>query len=269
MMTMTRRLAINTPLMNVMIAAVEKASYRLRRDFGEVERLQVSQKGPGDFVTVADTRTEKALFEELKKARSKFGFLMEESGEVKGEDTNNRWVIDPIDGTTNFLHGIPHFCISVALQRQHEILAGVIYDPIKNELFYAEKGQGAFMNDIRLRVSGRRKLEDSLLGVGGASIKRDTNEYYTYHQRVSPYVASMRQSGSAALDLAYVAAGRFDAFFDTHLHPWDMAAGIILIREAGGDVIDFKDNDTMMTTGSIIAANHDLCVALKKILLNP
>lgn len=263
-----RRYAINTPLMNVMIGAVEKASQRLPRDFGEVERLQVKEKGPGDFVTVADHRTEKVLFEELKKARSRFGFLMEESGEVKGEDSNNRWVIDPIDGTNNFLHGIPHFCISVGLQRQHEVIGAVIFDPIKNEMFYAEKGQGAFMNDQRIRVSGRTKLQNCLIGVGGASMRQNREDYYKLHQTISPQVACMRQSGSAALDLAYVAAGRYDGFYDMNLRPWDLAAGILLIREAGGQVTDMKGGDDMMTNGGILAANVDLHSSLKKLLLN-
>ena len=264
-----QHLAIHTPLMNVMISAVEKASYRLRRDFGEIEKLQVSQKGPGDFVSVADKRTEKTLYDALKKARPKFGFLMEESGEVKGEDTNHRWVIDPLDGTNNFLHGIPHFCISIALQRQHEILAGVTYDLIKSELFYAEKGQGAFMNNQRLRISARKKLDQSLIGTGGASIKRNSQEYYDQHQKISPHVACMRQTGSAALDLAYVAAGRFDGFFDAHLKPWDLAAGIVLIKEAGGYVTDYEAQDHMMTKGEILAATVALYDPLKKLLLKP
>ena len=262
------RLAIRTPLMNVMSMAVEKAAHRLRRDFGEIENLQVSKKGPGDFVSSADKRTEKILFEELKAARSKFGFLMEESGEIKGEDTNNRWVIDPLDGTNNFLHGIPHFCISVALQRQHEILAGIIYDPIKDELFYAEKGQGAFMNDRRLRVSGRTRLEDSLVVSGGASIKRHHPRYFEQLQAVAPHVGCMRQTGSAALDLAYVAAGRVDAFYEQSLKAWDLAAGIILVKEAGGQVCDFADSDEMVSKGEIIATNFELHHPFKKLLLN-
>ena len=262
-----RRIAIHTPLINVMVKAVDKAASRLRRDFGEVERLQVTKKGPGDFVTAADKRTEKILFEELKKARSKLGFLMEESGEVKGEDSNNRWVIDPIDGTSNFLHGLPHFCISVALQRQHEILAGVIYDPIKDELFYGEKGHGAFVNHMRLRVSGRKKLEESMVSTGGASIKRHGDQYFRQYQHISSQVASTRLTGSAALDLAYVAAGRFDGFYETHLKPWDMAAGIVLIKEAGGCVCDFDDRDEMLKKGQIIGSNFELFDPLKKLLL--
>jgi len=262
------RLAIRTPLMNVMAKAVEKAARRLRRDFGEVENLQVSKKGPGDFVSSADKRTEDILFRELREARPKFGFLMEESGEVKGEDTNNRWIIDPLDGTSNFLHGIPHFCISVALQRQHEVIAGIIFDPIKGELFYAEKGEGAFINDHRLRVSGRNKLDHALIGSGGASLKRGKDEEYFEQLRcVSSHVGCMRQSGSAALDLAYVAAGRFDAFYDKHLFAWDLAAGIIIIQEAGGQVCDFEGKDNMVDKGEIIATNMELQFPFKKLLL--
>ena len=261
------RLVIRTPTMNVMVKAVEKASRRLRRDFGEVENLQVSRKGPGDFVSSADKRTEKILFEELKAARPKFGFLMEEGGEVKGEDTNHRWVIDPLDGTNNFLHGIPHFCISVGLQRQHEVIAAVIYDPIKDEMFYAEKGEGAYMNDRKLRVSGRDKLEDSLIGNGGASIKRDSDQYFDQLKTISSHVGCMRQSGSAALDLAYVAAGRFDGFYEAHLCAWDLAAGILMVKEAGGYVCDFDNDDRMIDKGQIIATNMELFEPVKKLLL--
>lgn len=263
-----RRIAIHTPLINVMVKAVDKAAHQLCRDFGEVERLQVSKKGPGDFVSTADKRTEKILFTELKKARSRFGFLMEESGEVKGEDTNNRWVIDPLDGTNNFLHGLPHFCISVALQRQHEILAGVVYDPIKDELFYAEKGQGAFMNDTRLRVSGRKKLEDCLITTGGASIKRHSEDYFRQLKELSSHVACTRLTGSAALDLAYVASGRSDGFYEKHLQPWDLAAGIVLIQEAGGCMTDFNSKDEMINNGQIIASNFEIFEPFKKLLLN-
>lgn len=263
-----RRLVIKTPLMNVMVSAVEKAAHKLRRDFYEVERLQVSQKGPGDFVSIADKRTEETLFQELKKARPKFGFLMEESGEVKGEDTNHRWVIDPLDGTSNFLHGIPHFCISVGLQRQHEVIAGIIFDPIKDEMFYAEKGEGAFVNDMRLRVSGRNRLDQALIGTGGPSIKRSTDEYYTRLKAVAPHMACIRQSGSAALDLAYVAAGRFDGYYETSLKTWDIAAGIVIVKEAGGYVSDFSNKDEMLNTGEIIASNAALHDPLKKLLLN-
>lgn len=264
-----RHISLRTPLMNVMVHAVEKASQRLRRDFCEVERLQVSQKGPGDFVSVADKRTEKILFEELSKARPKFGFLMEESGEVKGEDTNHRWVIDPLDGTSNFLHGVPHFCISVALQRQHEIIAGVIFDPIKDEMFYAEKGSEAFLNETRLRVSGRRKLEHCLIATGGPSIKRTDPRYFDQLKTLSPHVACMRQTGSAALDLAYVAAGRFDGFYETHLNPWDMAAGIVLIKEAGGYVGDFSGRDAMMSRGDIVATTFILQKPLQNLFSIP
>ena len=205
-----------------MIKAAEKASKVLIRDFGEVEKLQVSIKGPSNFVTNADKKAEKIIIEELSKSRKKFSILSEEIGEIKNSDINNVWIIDPIDGTTNFLHGVPHFAISIALKSNNEIISGLIFDPIKNEMFYAEKNNGAYFNNKRMKVSKKKILEECLFATGGKKeIKSDLNT---------------RKSGSAALDIAYVAAGRYDGYFQNHLNLWDIAAGIIMIKEAGGKI---------------------------------
>ena len=208
--------------LNIMIKAAEKASKVLIRDFGEVEKLQVSVKGPSDFVTNADKKAEKIIIEELSKSRKKFSILSEEIGEIKNSDINNVWIIDPIDGTTNFLHGVPHFAISIALKSNNEIISGLIFDPIKNEMFYAEKNNGTYFNNQRVRVSKKKILEECLFATGGKKeIKSDLNT---------------RKFGSAALDMAYVAAGRYDGYFQNHLHLWDIAAGIIIVKEAGGKI---------------------------------
>ena len=208
--------------LNIMIKAAEKASKVLIRDFGEVEKLQVSVKGPSDFVTNADKKAEKIIIEELSKSRKKFSILSEETGEIKNSDINNVWIIDPIDGTINFLHGVPHFAISIALKSNNEIISGLIFDPIKNEMFYAEKNNGAYFNNKRMKVSRKKILEECLFATGGKKeIKSDLNT---------------RKSGSAALDIAYVAAGRYDGYFQNHLNLWDIAAGIIIVKEAGGKI---------------------------------
>ena len=208
--------------LNIMIKAAEKASKVLIRDFGEVENLQVSAKGPSDFVTNADKKAEKIIIEELSKSRKKFSILSEETGEIKNSDINNVWIIDPIDGTTNFLHGVPHFAISIALKSNNEIISGLIFDPIKNEMFFAEKNNGAYLNNKRMKVSRKKILEECLFATGGKKeIKSDLNT---------------RKSGSAALDIAYVAAGRYDGYFQNHLNLWDIAAGIIMVKEAGGKI---------------------------------
>ena len=208
--------------LNIMIKAAEKASRVLIRDFGEVEKLQVSVKGPSDFVTNADKKAEKIIIEELSKSRKKFSILSEETGEIKNSDINNVWIIDPIDGTTNFLHGVPHFAISIALKSNNEIISGLIFDPIKNEMFFAEKNSGAYLNNKRIKVSRKKILEECLFATGGKKeIKSDLNT---------------RKSGSAALDIAYVAAGRYDGYFQNHLNLWDIAAGIIIVKEAGGKI---------------------------------
>ena len=208
--------------LNIMIKAAEKASKVLIRDFGEVEKLQVSIKGPSNFVTNADKKAEKIIIEELSKSRKKFSILSEETGEIKNSDINNVWIIDPIDGTTNFLHGVPHFAISIALKSNNEIISGLIFDPIKNEMFYAEKNNGAYFNNKRMKVSKKKILEECLFATGGKKeIKSDLNT---------------RKSGSAALDIAYVAGGRYDGYFQNHLNLWDIAAGIIIVKEAGGKI---------------------------------
>ncbi|MCK5518409.1 MAG: inositol monophosphatase [Alphaproteobacteria bacterium] len=240
--------------LNVMIEAIEKAGRALTRDFGEVEQLQVSRKGPGDFVSAADFKSEKILREELLKARPSYGFLFEESGEFKGEDKNFRWIIDPLDGTTNFLHGLPHWSISIALEKNGEIVAAVTNDPIKHELFFAEKGGGAFINSKRLRVSGRISEEDCLMSFG----TEKTKEFFSDLGATAPSVGGMRRMGSACLDLAYVAAGRFDVFWCRGLHPWDTAAGSLLIKEAGGFITDMDGGKNYIYGRSILAANQSL-----------
>ena len=257
-------------IVTIMIQAARKASVRLKRDYGEVEHLQVSMKGPGDFVTVADIRTEKILMEELSRARPNFGFLMEESGTAKGSDPDYRWIIDPIDGTTNFLHGIAHFAICIALEECGQIIAGIIFDPINEQLFWAERGQGAFLNDRRIRVSARSNISDSLFATGipfkGRGTKQEHEVFLKELGEVMSVSAGMRRFGSAALDLAYVAAGRFDGFWESGLQPWDVAAGILVVREAGGMVSDLFGQDKIMETGTIIAANPSLHKALQDVL---
>jgi myo-inositol-1(or 4)-monophosphatase len=242
-----------------MVAAARKAARGLQRDFGEVENLQVSLKGPANFVTAADRKAEKTIFEELSKARPGYGFLMEEGGVVEGADKSHRWIVDPLDGTTNFLHGIPHFSISIALERDGQLVAGLVYNPISDEMFIAEKGQGAFLNDRRLRVAARRDLAQAVVATGIPHIGRpDHARFGAELGIVMNEVAGVRRMGSAALDLAYVAAGRFDAYWEAALAPWDMAAGIVLVREAGGFVADLKGGDTMLDSGGIVAGNDML-----------
>ena len=230
--------------LNIMIKASEKASKILIRDFGEIEKLQVSKKGPADFVTNADVKVEKIIIEELQKAKPKYSVLSEESGVENNKDKNNTWIIDPIDGTVNFLHGIPHFAISIALKTGNEIVSGLIYDPIKDEMFFAEKNNGSFQNNQRIRVSSKIDIDDCLFVTGG-KIDKDYNFSY-------------RKSGCAALDLAYVASGRYDGCFQNNLSLWDVAAGIILIKEAGGIINDIdlnkKENIKIIASSSNISA---------------
>jgi len=249
-----------SPLLTVMVAAVRKAGRGLARDFGEIENLQVSRKGPGDFVSAADHKAEQVLFEELSKGRPGYGFLMEERGVVDGTDRTHRWIVDPLDGTANFLHGFAHFSISVALERERELVAGVVYDVVKNEMFTAEKGRGAFCNDKRLRVAARTKLSDALVVTGLAQKSRIGEGRaiaFAEMDRVVAAAGDVRRLGSAALDLAYVAAGRFDAYWERHLAPWDVAAGAVLVREAGGHARELDGAD-FMETGSIVAGNDKL-----------
>ena len=260
-------MATRSAIINVMARAVEKAAKGLVRDFGEVEQLQVSRKGPADFVSNADLRAEKLLREELQKARPDFGFLMEEGGESKGKDAGARWIVDPLDGTTNFLHGVPHWSISVALEREGEIVAGMIYEPLRDEMFWAEKGGGAFNNQQRLRVSGRRRLEDALVATGIPFKGRPGHKVFLAQQEaVMAEVAGIRRHGSAALDLAYVAAGRFDGYWESGLAPWDCAAGILLINEAGGFVSEIGGGRDPLYGGSILAANDQMHLQLGKVL---
>lgn len=261
-----------SPTLNVMASAVRKASRVIRRDFGELENLQVSVKGPGDFVTQSDLATEKILRGELEKARPGYGFVMEEQGRIEGADKDHWWHIDPIDGTTNFIHGIPHVAISVGLERDGVLLAGVVYNPVREEMFLAERGKGAFFNDRRMRVSGRAHLKDAVIGTGVPVANwPDQPEFLAQLQAVMPEVAGIRRFGSAALDLAYVAAGRFDGFFERHLASWDVAAGIVLVREAGGQVTDMGggpgvlENDKAKNKG-IVAGNQDIHAKLLKVL---
>lgn len=260
---MTQRSA----LLNVMTAAATKAARGLVRDFGEIENLQVSRKGTGDFVTAADERAEEVIVRELSKARPRYGFLLEEGGAIEGTDTSNRWVVDPLDGTTNLIHGIPHFSVSIALERDGDPVAGVIYEPVSDQMFWAEKGNGAYLNGHRIRVSARRELEDSLFATGIPFAGKEDHALFLGQLKAVMAVSSgVRRFGSAALDLAYVAAGRYEGFWEIGLHPWDMAAGIVLVREAGGFVTDIAGGAEMMATGGIIAGNDHLHRALVKIL---
>jgi len=263
-------MASRSAVINVMVRAAQKAARRLKRDFGEVEHLQVSVKGPGDFVSNADLQAEQTLREELLKARPDFGFVLEEGGIHEGSDPDHRWHVDPLDGTTNFLHSIPHFAISIGLERAGEIIAGVVYDPIKEELFWAEKGIGCYLNDRRLRVSARRKLGESVVATGLTPRNRakdsERKEFVAQIDRVVEATAGLRRFGSAALDLAYVAAGRFDAFWENQLASWDIAAGICLVREAGGFVTEIDGGPNLLKTGSTLACNVHLYPSFKKLL---
>jgi myo-inositol-1(or 4)-monophosphatase len=251
--------AARSPLINVMVNAAYKAAKGLIRDFGEVEQLQVSKKGPADFVSQADLRSEQILKRELSKGRPDYGFLMEEAGGAAGKDSSNRWIVDPLDGTLNFLHGIPHFAISIGVERDGEPFAGVIYNPISNELYWAEKGQGAHLNERRLRVSARRKMEESLIGTGAPFLGHgDHGRFVRQAEVVIAKTAGLRRLGAAALDLAYVASGRLDGFWEEPLNPWDICAGIVLVREAGGYVTEISGGGGMMTSGSVLAANDQL-----------
>jgi myo-inositol-1(or 4)-monophosphatase len=262
-------MAARSPLINVMARAAEKAGKALLRDFGEVEQLQVSRKGPADFVSTADKKAESIVRAELQKVRPEFGLLMEESGAIPGRDPSARFIVDPLDGTSNFLHGIPHWSVSIGLERDGEMVAGVIYEPIKDELFWAEKGAGAFLNHTRLRVSARRALPDSLIATGiPFKGHGDGPIFVSQLQAVAPEVAGIRRFGSAALDLAYVAAGRFDAYWEMDIKPWDVAAGIVLVTEAGGIVSGLSQAKPASTGDSILAGNAHLHGPLLTLLRN-
>ncbi|WP_027841006.1 inositol monophosphatase family protein [Pyruvatibacter mobilis] len=258
---------LNSPVINVMVTAARKAARKLARDFGEVENLQVSRKGPGDFVSAADLRAEKIIFEELSKARPGYGFLMEESGAVEGPDKTHRWIIDPLDGTTNFLHGIPHFAISIALERDGQLVNGVIYNPVTDDLFVTEKGNGAYLNDRRLRVAARTRLDEAVFATGIPFKGLDWHAKFTREiDHIMPQVAGIRRFGAASLDLAWVAAGRFDGYWEHGLQPWDIAAGVLMVKEAGGFVSDINGADKKMDTNGIIAANADLLPHLQAMI---
>jgi myo-inositol-1(or 4)-monophosphatase len=252
-----------SPALNVVVSAVRKAGRRLLRDFGEVEQLQVSMKGPGDFVSQADLRAEQTLREDLTKARPGFAFLMEESGAHGDADWEWRWVVDPLDGTTNFLHGIPHWAISVGIEKRiaedkTEVMAGVVYNPASDELFWAEKGMGAFLNDKRLRVSGRREMREALFatGIPFAATPRKA-EFAHALVRLMPQVSGIRRFGSAALDLAWTAAGRYDGYWELGLNKWDIAAGLVILREAGG-IVTAPDGGDPYAEGHVVAGNQHL-----------
>jgi myo-inositol-1(or 4)-monophosphatase len=254
-------------LMTIMIAAVRKAGRGLVRDFGEIEQLQVSVKGPANFASSADHRSEETLYRELSKARPGYGFLMEERGLVEGPDKSHRWIVDPLDGTTNFLHGVPLFCIAIALERDGEIVAGLTYNPISDELYTAEKGQGGFLNNRRLRVAARRSLGDSLITTGIPHRGKAGHErFLTDCKALMGQAAGIRRTGSAALDMAWVAAGRFDGYIERGLSPWDLAAGLLLVREAGGHVTDAQGGKRMLESGDIVAGNAQVHRAMLELL---
>jgi myo-inositol-1(or 4)-monophosphatase len=257
---------INSALMNVMVKAARRAGRSLKRDLGEIENLQVSMKGPANFVSLADKRAEEMLYADLTKARPGYGFLGEEGGGREGTDKSHTWIVDPLDGTTNFLHGIPQFAVSIGLAREGQVIAGLIYNPANDELYMAEKGSGAFLNDTRLRVAGRKQLNECVIACGLPHIGRGDHELSRMEMtELQPKVAGLRRFGAASLDLAFVAAGRLDGYWERNLQPWDIAAGIILIKEAGGTVGDINGGD-LLTTGNVVAGNEFVHGALTKIL---
>ena len=260
-------MARQSALITVMTKAAYKAARGLKRDFGEVEHLQVSTKGPSDFVSAADLKAEKILREELARARPEFGFLLEEGGSIEGADPHRRWIVDPLDGTLNFLHGIPHFAISIALERDGQIVAGVVYEPLRDEMFWAEIGAGAFVNDHRLRVSTRGNMGEAVFATGVPWCGRPNHRAFLAQlEAVMAACAGIRRFGSAALDLAYVAAGRYEGFWESSLNPWDIAAGVLLVREAGGFVTTIGGDREVVRAPSILAANDRLHGTLMAVL---
>jgi len=256
---------MDSPLINIMIKAAKKASRGLRRDFNELENLQVMTKGPADFVTASDIRTQQIIYDELSYAKPDWSFVMEESKPIKGKESKSRFIIDPIDGTTNFMHGNPNFAISIAAEVNDRLEAALIYSPITDEMFIAERGKGAFLNDKRIRVASRKKLSESLLVTGIPHIGRGNKELFLKEMKqLIPEVAGIRRSGSAALDLAWIASGRYDIFWERGLKIWDIAAGILLVREAGGFAQGLNGQDTDMWNGNIISGNDDIINALNE-----
>lgn len=257
----------HSSLITVMEKAARKAAPKLRRDFGEVDALQVSRKGPADFVSNADRAAEDAVVEVLRHARPDWGLLLEEGGEIKGEDERCRWIVDPLDGTSNFLHGIPHFAISIAAEIDGEVTAGLIHQPLTGESYWAEKGRGAWLQTQRLRVSGRRDLNDCLIATGiPYQGHGDRAQFNSILNAVMPEVAGVRRFGAASLDMAWVAAGRFDGFWETGLSYWDIAAGMLIIKEAGGFVSDFRGSDGMVGRREIIVGNQSIQSRLHKLI---
>jgi myo-inositol-1(or 4)-monophosphatase len=246
-------------LLKVMSDAARKAARGLNRDFGELAELQVARKAPADFVSAADIKAEQTIFEALEKARPGYSFLGEERGLIEGSDKTHTWIVDPLDGTTNFLHAIPHFAINIALQREGVVVAAVTYNPISNELFWAEKGKGCYVNDKRLRVAARTRMDEAVVATGIPFLGHGQHARFLkeLHQ-ISARVAGVRRFGSAALDLAYVAAGRYDGYWERDLKSWDLAAGLLLVTEAGGKVTDADGGEDMLTAGSICAGNLDI-----------
>jgi myo-inositol-1(or 4)-monophosphatase len=258
---------LHSALINVMVKAARHAGRSLKRDLGEVEHLQVSLKGPANFVTLADKRAEGILYADLTKARPGYGFLGEEGGTREGTDKSHTWIVDPLDGTTNFLHGIPQFAISIALKREDTIIAGVIYNPANDELYIAERGKGAFLNDQRLRVAGRRKLNDCVIACGLPHIGRGDHELFRGEMaEIQNRVAGLRRFGAASLDLAFVAAGRLDGYWERDLSAWDIAAGQIMVREAGGMVSGIDGKDDALSTGHVVCGNEFVHGELLKML---
>jgi myo-inositol-1(or 4)-monophosphatase len=257
----------HSALLNVMIAAARKTARALKRDFGELEKLQVSLKGPANFVSSADRRAEETLYQELSKARPGYGFIGEEGGKREGADKSHTWIVDPLDGTTNFLHGIPQFAIAIALEREGSVVAGLIYNPANDEMFIAERGKGAFMNEQRIRVAGRKRLADAVIACGLPHIGRgDLALSRRETGAMQEHVAGLRRFGAAVLDLAWVAAGRLDGYWERDIKPWDMAAGLILVREAGGFVSDCDGGSDMFAKGHIVAGNEAIQKEVLRVL---
>ena len=258
---------LNSPQINLITKACLKASRSLIRDFGEIENLQVSSKGPGDFVTSADKRTEKIIIEELQKAHPEYGIITEESGIINKDNTENRWIIDPIDGTMNFMNGISQFAISIAFEEKKEIKCGVIFNPILNEMFCAEKGNGSYLNNTRIRVSSKKKIENSIIVTGGPKgSSKIKDKIFNEYINVSKNVANVRKFGSAALDMAYVACGRFDGYWQRELNYWDIAAGIIILKEAGGFVDFFEEDIKSPLKRNILASNSYIHNELRELI---
>ena len=257
---------LNSPKINIITKACMKASRSLIRDYGEIEKLQVSEKTPGDFVSSADKRTEKILIEELLKAHPDYGIITEESGIINKNNINNRWIIDPIDGTMNFLNGIPQFAISVGYEEDQEVKCGVIFNPILNEMFFAEKGNGSYLNNSRIRVSSKKKLSNAIIVTGGPKhSSKNKDKIFSEYIKISKNVSNIRRFGSAALDMAYVACGRFDGYWQREINYWDIAAGIVILKEAGGFINFFEDDKSLPLKKNILASNSYIHEEIKEL----